>query len=568
MNTLTRKALAVALALACSCVAFGCSAQTPSSSTSASSQQSAAAPSGSPSTPSGSPSTPSNSSQASSQQSAAATEAYLSGTSFAPATEAAINDFIAAYGRGASSWDKSAYVVSDFDNTISIFDIANQCNAYQLQTMAFALDPAGLRVALAAGIDEAADDNALWLDDIESAYRHLWETYGPFAPTGLDEQGQAAVQADPQWMEFAAKMKAFHEHVEKTIDDPTACAWVLHWCSGMTEDEVYNLFKRSCETYRDTDTEPIVWKSPESVKSKVGEVSCEFPLGVSVTDDVKEMFRAYNNNGIDVWVCSASHADGVRAAVDVYGLSDCIHGVIGMTQKAEGGVYVPAYDWETGYAWLNAGGGKWVKTDGAIRALPSREGKVQAIENALVPLYGCGPLAGFMDASGDFNFCTEFDTMKMVICYNRADRKITEGAGLVGVVAVYQQDSLGYDLATANAAGDTYYLLQGRDENGKRTLRPSNDTVKLGQTEPRLFANADNEALLTYLKDHGLTTAEAFGTFAVHREADDPDNVLGIAYGHLTEYDGYHSHDGVPSGEVALPMDGASSGESALPKAA
>ncbi|MBR0404261.1 MAG: HAD family hydrolase [Eggerthellaceae bacterium] len=524
MGALTRRVLAAVLALACSGLAFGCSAQ-PSSGDSSASQQ----------------------------QSETAANAYLSGTLFAPATEAAINDFIASYGKDAPGWDGDAYVVSDFDNTTSIFDIADQCNAFQLQTMAFALDPESLRSALAASLDEGANENALWLDDVEKAYRYLWDTYGPFSPAGLDEQGQAAIQADPQWAEFAAKMKAFHEHVGDTIDDPTACEWVLHWCAGMTEDEVYALFKRSCEMYEDADTELATWTSPESIESKIGVVSCEFPLGVSVTDDVKAMLKAYSENGIDVWICSASHVDGVRAAVDAYGLGDYVHGVIGMTQKSANDIYIPAYDWETGYAWLNAGDGAWQKADSAIRALPSREGKVQAIENALVPMYGCGPLAGFMDASGDFNFCTEFDSMKMVICYNRANRKITDGAGLVGVVAVYQQESLGYDLATANAAGDTYYLLQGRDENGKRTLRPSSETVKLGQAEPKLFANADNEALLAYLKSSNLTTAEVFNTFAIRCEKNSPNNVLGIDYGYLAEYDGYHSHDGVYDGD-ALPM--------------
>ena len=524
MSALTRKALAALLVFTCASFTFGCTVAASSNSSPAS------------------------------QQTSPAKGAFLSGTSFAPATETAINDFITTYGKDAPNWSDSAYVVSDFDNTTSIFDIANQCNVYQLQTMSFALDPVSLRAALAAGIDENANDNAAWIDDIEKAYRHLWETYGPFTSSGLNEQAQAAIQADPQWMEFATKMKALYGHVEETIDDPTACAWVLNWYAGMTEDEVYDLYKRSCETYRDVDTEAITWTSPESIESKIGVVSCEFPLGVSVTDDVKAMLKAYSENGLDVWICSASHADGVRAAVDAYGLSDYIHGVIGMTQKAEGGVYVPAYDWETGYAQLNNGGGVWQKTDKAIRALPSREGKVQAIENALVPMYKCGPLAGFMDSSGDFNFCTEFDSMKMVICYNRADRKITEGAGLVGAVAIYQEDALGYNLERANAAGDTYYVLQGRDENGKRALRPSIETVKLGQTQPKLFANSDNESLLAYLKANNLTTAEAFDTFAVHHDVNDPGNVLGIAYGYLTEYDGYHSHDGTAGQDAALPQ--------------
>ncbi len=522
---LIQKAMAVMLLLACAIFATGCSAQTPEST-----------------------------SPAPQEQSSPSQGTYLSDTSFAPATEDAINDFIAAYGKDASDWDGSAYVVTDFDNTTAIFDITYQCNIYQLQTMAFALDPQALRAALASGLNEDADDNALWLDDIEAAYSYLWETYGPFTPAGLDEQAQKAIQADPRWMEFATKMKAFYIHVEDIADDPTACEWVLHWYAGMTEDEVYELFKRSCETYRDTDSESVTWTSPKSIESKLGVVSCEFTLGTSVPNDVKAMMKAYSDNGIDVWICSASPVDGVRAAVDVYGLRDCVHGAIGMTEKLEGGVFVPVYDWETGYAWILADDGTWQKTDYAIHALPSREGKVQAIENALVPLYGCGPLAGFMDSSGDFNFCTEFDSMKMVICYNRADRKITEGAGLVAAVAVYQQDVLGYDLAKANAAGDTYYLLQGRDENGKRALIPSCETVRLSQTEPKLFANQDNDALLAYLIENNLTTSDVFDTFAVHCEADDPANVLGATYGYLDNYDGYHSHNGAVGEEDALPM--------------
>ena len=173
--------------------------------------------------------------------------------------------------------------------------------------------------------------------------------------------------------------------------------------------------------------------------------------------------------------------------------------------------------------------------------MPGLEGKVTAIENALVPLYGCGPLAGFMDSSGDFTFCTEFDSMKFVICYNRANRKITEGAGLIAVLAVYQQETLGYDLAAANAAGDTYYVLQGRNENGLRTMRPSNETIRLGEKEAKLFANEDNKELLKYAVEHNMTAAEFLNTFAIATAADDPGNQLGLAYGHLKTYRGYHS---------------------------
>jgi phosphoglycolate phosphatase-like HAD superfamily hydrolase len=461
-------------------------------------------------------------------------------TGYSPQAEQAIKDFTAIYGKDSPNYSGNEYVVTDFDNTTSIFDITYQCCRYQLETMSFALDPEGLEEAIKTGLDMSADDNQLWVDDITAAYEYLYTEYGPFTAAGLDKAAQEKIQKDPQWLEFATKMREFFHHVEDTTPEEINYAWILYWYSGMSREEVYDLFFRSCSMYKDKDSENVKWTSPKEIDSKLGSVECEFNSGTSVPDDVKGMLSAMHDAGIDVWVCSASHLDGVRAAVDAYGLSEYITGVIGMTQAFEDGKYVPAYDYKDGYAWKNLGGGKWEQTEYTIRALPGLEGKVEAIENALVPMYGAGPLAGFMDSSGDFNFCTEFDSLKMVICYNRANRKITEGGGLIAVAAVYQQEALGYDLKKANAAGDTLYLLQGRDENGKRSLRPSNETIRLGETAPRLFANDDNMTLLNYAKEHKLTTAELLNTFAIHTEASDAGNPLGIEFGHLKEYRGYH----------------------------
>ena len=283
----------------------------------------------------------------------------------------------------------------------------------------------------------------------------------------------------------------------------------------------------------------MTWTSPESINSELGVVSCSFITGCSVTNSVKNMLKQYAKNGIDTWICSASHVDGVRAAVDAFGLSDRITGVIGMTQKMNNGKFIPAYDYETGYPYINKGNGKWEKTNTPIKALPSREGKVNAVKNALLPRYNNhGPLAGFMDASGDFNFCTEFSSLKMVICYNRANRKITEGAGLVAIAAMYQKEK-GLNLKSANDNNDTYYLLQGRDENGKRSLRESNKTLRYGETEEKLFANEDNVALFNYLKDNNLTLKQYFDTFVVKTSASE--SVINIAHGYLETYAGYHN---------------------------
>ena len=461
---------------------------------------------------------------------------------FSDQTKQAVSDFVAMYGKDSPDYQGNAYVVSDFDNTTAIFDITYQTICCQIERMAFAMDAEALGTALASGLDLNADDNADWIADITTAYTHLWETYGPFTAAGVAEETIKTMQADPWWMEFAAKIRAFLYHVEDTTPEEVNYVWILYWFSGMTPQEVYQLFYRSCSENEKVETQLVSWTSPAEIESRLGVIECApFQRGVSVTQDVKDMFKTFHDAGIDVWICSASHQDGVRAAVDAFGLSESITGVIGMTQTLENGVYAPTYDYENGYSWNNLGGGNWEPTEDAIHAMPGLEGKVTAIENALVPRYGCGPLAGFMDSSGDFNFCTEFESMKFVICYNRANRKITEGAGLIAVLAVYQQNTLGYDLAAANNAGDTYYVLQGRNENGLRTMYPSNETIRLGETETKLFANEDNEALLQYAVDHSLTSADFLNTFAIATQADASDNSLGLAYGHLKTYRGYHS---------------------------
>ena len=460
---------------------------------------------------------------------------------FSEQTKQAVSDFVTLYGKGSKNYNNNAYVVCDFDNTTAVFDITYQTIVYQLEHMAFALKPDALKKAVSAELDMHADHNADWVADVTAAYTHLWDAYGPFTPAGVKDETIKTLHADAWWKEFSTKMRAFLYHVEDTTPEEVNYVWILYWFSGMKPEEVYDLFYRSCAEAEKAETRLVQWKSPKEIDSKLGVIDCEFSSGVSVTEDVKNMYKAFHEGGIDVWICSASHLDGVRAAVDAFGLSDNITGVIGMTQTLENGVYAASYNYKDGYACDNLGGGKWQPSKYSIRTMPGLEGKVTAIENALVPLYGCGPLAGFMDSSGDFNFCTEFDSLKFVICYNRANRKITEGAGLIAVLAVYQKDTLGYDLAKANAAGDTYYVLQGRNENGLRTMRPSNKTIRLGEKEEKLFANEDNEALLKYAIDHSMTTADFLNTFAVATPADSSQNKLGPAYGHLKNYQGYHS---------------------------
>ena len=149
---------------------------------------------------------------------------------------------------------------------------------------------------------------------------------------------------------------------------------------------------------------------------------------------------------------------------------------------------------------------------------------------------------GSVDTStGDFNFCTEFRTLKLVVCFNRANRKVTDGGGLIAEVAMYEKDTLGYDLAKANDAGDTLYLLQGRDENGKRTLRNSNRTIRLGEEKETLFNSSENEKQLKTMIDKDMKIEDILNTFAIRQRAGK--NGFDFDTGFADEYAGYHTHD-------------------------
>ena len=462
---------------------------------------------------------------------------------FAEDVQKAIDDFIATYGG-----TENAYVVFDFDNTCSIFDVEEQLAAHQLRTMTFAFTPEELPEILKEGIgdlEEVRENDysepatyQAWINDIVKAYTYLYETYGPFTAKGLDEAAQAEIQADEQWVEFATKMRAMYSFVGDVESASVSYPWVLYWFTGMTEQEVYDLAFASHSKYLEVESVYTTWTSPETIESEAGIVTFEFTDGTCASEPLKGLWKALDEAGIDVWVCSASATDPIRAAIDAFGLHEYCTGMIAMTNVVgEDGKYVHTYDYETGCGWLKDGDG-WKRDDAPIKAQTQGVGKVTAINNAILPKYNnVGPLACFMDSTGDWNFCTEYANTKLVINFNRANRKVTDGGGIAAAIAIYQKDYLGYDLATANANGDTLYVLQGREENGLRGLRSSNFTMRLGKDTELLFREDNNFIMLHYMIANELTTEEAINLFTVKTAAED--SVIDVKYGCVSEYAGY-----------------------------
>ena len=470
---------------------------------------------------------------------------------WAPDVKAALNELIERYGKDGSDRDSNAYAVFDFDNTSAIFDVEEQLIVYQLETLSFAIPPEKLRGVLLTGLPDPDADltkygymrgsyNDLFAD-ISDAYSVLWEKYGPLTPNGVSENRLGELHNDPYWREFAAKMRMSYDLVCDVEVREISYPWIIYWFTGMTGSEVYAMTKKSCEKYGQVETSAVEWTSPREMKSRVGQVSVEWTSGLSVSANVKELWRSLSSNGIDVWVCSASATDAICAAVDVFGLREYCKGIVAMTVKLDSeGRYLNEYDYSTGAGYYRGDDGAWDKMTRSEKAQTEGLGKSLAVINAIAPEYGGkGPIAGFMDSSGDFNFCTEFKSLKAVVCFNRANRKLTDGGALIAAVALYERDALGYDLRKANESGDVLFLLQGRDENGRRALRASSATLRLGSDKEKTFANDDVEALYDYIRDNKLTVKEALDTFALKRSAKE--NAFGAASGWLDKYQGYRS---------------------------
>lgn len=460
-----------------------------------------------------------------------------------------VNDMLKVYGKGGAKAYKDSYAVFDFDNTSSIFDVEEQLLIFQLQTMTFEISPDDMQNVLLSGIPEPDRDvseyglfNGSFSDlasDISASYAKLWERYGGFNHNGVDKATREKLANDIDWQEFSTKTAFMYYAIGKVCSSDVAYPWVTYLFKGMTEEEVYNMALKGLNEYSKVDTSEVTWKSPEAYDSKTGVLTHKWVSGISVTENIKELWKALDENNIDVWVCSASYIGVIKAAIDYFGLHNYCKGVIAMTDEVDtDGHIVNKYDYETGCGYYTSGS-KWKKMNNPTKSQTQGKGKVTAIDNAIrVDYDNREPIACFMDSTGDFNFCTEYKDTKLVICFNRADRKVTEGGGLIAIVSLYQRDTLGLDFDKTDANGDTLYLLQGRDETGKRTFRNSSKTIKLSGEE-RLLYNEDNYALLQRITDSKMNTKDTLDMYAVYKTPDE--NGLPFATGFLKEYVGYHS---------------------------
>jgi len=422
-----------------------------------------------------------------------------------------VNAFLKMYGKFSDYYPQNHYVVFDCDNTTTIYDVEHALTAYQIEQMVYAMTPEKLSAVLHEVV--IGNQNAL-ISDIVSAYKSLYEVYGPFDGNLMDMDKVRMMREDLFWEEFSAKMLFFYQYMCNQ-EKVAGCLFPLQLFTDMTPKQVYDLAYSCYTTWDDVDTETVVWSSPEDLDSAAGQLTAAFVKGVSVTDNLRELYQALYDNGIDIFIVSASGTVPVQAALDAFGLRDYVTGMTGMNMLVEDGKYTTKYNLINSSFYYTEGD-QWVHDDSILTNMPIDEGKTEVIMDGLYKKYNGGPLAGFMDSSGDYNFCTSFASLKMVICFNIANKGVNDPAFWIAGAAIYERDILGYDIKTANEKGHTLYLLQGRNENWGRSLINSNKTIKLGYEEAILFASEENQDRLDRWIDEQAEISDILGEKYYH----------------------------------------------------
>ncbi len=384
-----------------------------------------------------------------------------------PFNKKQIENLINRFGKAGDSYDpaRPPYVVFDWDNTSVFLDIEEATLIYQLENLIFGCTPAVLDSAMRTGIDTSAEltePNAAGqkfstgkiIADISGSYTWLYDHY-----IGLHGGGSSSldeVKLNPHYRNFITKVRFLYDAIYTTYSADKAYPWVTYLFAGLDSARIYEMIAHTVDWQKGEKIEKVTWTSPvddELPGQYAGQVSVTWDNGLRLVPELQELYAKFREAGFDVWVCSASFTDVIRAISSnpAFGYHNAASNVIAMELERDlSGKILPVF--RKGYIQTHGTG----KTEAINRFLAGPSGR-----------YGYGPLFIAGDSEGDQNMLFDFSSLKTGLIFNRLN-----GQGkLLGELTRQAVESYGKK--------DAKYLLQGRDEN-TGTLIPRQGTIRLG----------------------------------------------------------------------------------------
>ena len=278
---------------------------------------------------------------------------------------------------------KNDYAVFDFDKTTIVHDVSNALLVYQVENLKFADAPSH---SFLDGID---DKDAI-LKGAEISSREMGDTlkaeYNRMKARLSDGESMDSIRVSDDYLDFRARFISFMDALGKTFPEEVWYAWMPGLLTGMTTEEAKELISEAIDDQLGEDKLVVEeWTSPD------GRWGGPVEKGIFLPEEIKDLYAALNDNGIDTYICSASLELIVEALAcdSVRGLALSPERVYGL-RFVDSPRIVAKYDSEY--------------------KQPIKEGKVECIKTYIAPQYGDrGPVLVGGDSNGDVPMLTSFD---------------------------------------------------------------------------------------------------------------------------------------------------------------
>lgn len=297
------------------------------------------------------------------------------------------------------------YAIFDYDNTTVLQDVEQTFTLWQLENLRFNFTPDELWDIFAPCIPDldtvlvdAGAENVtarMLLTDIENDYREMISGAGVSCGNELSPEQLAAIQAGDDLKDFKAKFWGLYEGVMETFSYDDSYPMLRGLNYGMDYDEFAALAREGISAHvSKKQVRMIHLESPDM--GMAGKVSVVVPDGLALTKDMRNLYKALPENGIDVYIFSASlEALVEQMACDPQYLGLDTLQVFGFRMEGD----------STGMILQ-------LLKPGYIQ--PYREGKTGAIKAYIAPQYdGKGPVLVAGDSNGDYSMLTSFPDMRV-----------------------------------------------------------------------------------------------------------------------------------------------------------
>ena len=375
---------------------------------------------------------------------------------FSERNHAVLERLILENGRLSPTYDarKRPYVVCDWDNTSAFGDVQETLGYYMLENLLYSLSVSEFRRAVSLNVPRGPskmpnrfgqpivfDD---LIEDLVENYAWLYKNYRGLA----GDQGIEEIRRSEVYKDFGAKLFVMFDALYLTAGAALASQWQGQLMSGMTRDRLEALSDASVKKNLGDALRKVTLAGSDKLERRSkGVFAPDLFLGLRIYPDMGNLYQALMQNGIDVYILSASPEDIV----------------VPIANKKEYGYGVPRE---------NIFGAMYAESKGLLDAAlsPDRKmswgpGKVDLIRKKLIAAKGYPPILVCGDSDGDYDMLSEFPEMKLGLIIDRRGKgKLTR---------LYEQARQEVHDARPR------YILQGIDEN-TGLFNADAETVKFG----------------------------------------------------------------------------------------